>query len=353
VSIASGGRVVRQQHYRFAHQLLMEACTGNSEQWWSLLSTQGASAVQQLWVAAGQGLGSEDLADGSVITVTPVQSVPGVEALVVTLPPPIAPAECFFVALVRSPGQPARYFVAERGVDAIAGTPRAFWAEWRTRPGTGTMRIRGQDLPAISMEALITAAAAECLGAPATSSPIPAAPAVVIAPKKKGKGALIAGCGCLSVLGFVLAVGGYLLYQEEGRGLHPPSGEVTSIEVKPGQPFDITFKWDGFGYAFNNVWLVVEDGKTDGGSFSAKGAFGCSRSGSPEEVTVGLSERGAEKVEKHGDSFSGWFLLGDEYAHSSDMSIQCGGQLEPVAGSWSKARIVVTQRQRPSDFFAR
>jgi len=57
-------------------------------------------------------------------------------------------------------------------------------------------------------------------------------------------------------------------------------------------------------------------------------------------------------VSKGGDAFSAFIYLDDEYSRSSSVAIECSGTIEPVSGRWTKARVVVTQRQRPSDFFA-
>jgi hypothetical protein len=172
-------------------------------------------------------------------------------------------------------------------------------------------------------------------------------------PRKKSKKGLFIGCGCLSLFGAALLFGGYLLYQEEGRGLHVPDSEVESVPVTPGVPFVIRFKWEGTGYAFNNVWLVVDDGKKSGGDFAIKGTFGCSAGESIKKIETKLTDYGThDRVDKGGDAFSAWLLLGDEYTRSSSRTIECAGIIEPAKGSWTRAHVAVTQRQRPSDFFA-
>jgi hypothetical protein len=343
---------VRAQHYRFCHQVLTDAVLQSPDRWWAAAAAQGVAMVHQAWATAGQGLGPDDLVDGSALQIGPLMHVPGVEAVVITPPPPQAPAECYFIALVRVPGGSPRYFVAERGVDADGGVPRAFWAEWRYAPGGGIMRIRGQDLPQISPEALVAAAAEECRGAPA--APFVPSPGGAPAPAKKNRAGLFVGCGCLSLVGLVVLVGGWLFYQEEIRGFDIPTSEVESVSVEPGKPFILRFKWEGTGYAFNNVFLAVEDGKKRGGDFKVKGTLHCSRSGSPRTFEAALSGRKVHRLEsKGGDAFSAWLFIGDEYSRSSSATIECTGTVQPVSGQWTKARAVVTQRQRPSDFFAR
>ena len=339
----------------------MSAVLRDPAGWWAASATQGNVMLQQAWAAAGEGLGPEHLADGSALSISLMHPAPGVEALLITLPPPQAPTECHYVALVRAGGQPPRYFVAERGIEGDGGAPRAYWAEWRQAPG-GIMRIRGADLPAIHPEAFVAAVSAEFSAAPPPGpqagpwpgpqgAPFPGGPART--PPKSNRIALFVGGGCLTLFLFVASIGGYLLYQEEGRGLHVPDTEVASTPVEPDEPFKIQFKWDGTGYAFNNIWLVVDEGKTSGGSFEVSGSVTCSRGSTKRPVTATLTGRGAHDVErKGGDGFSGWLYLTDEYERSSGRPIECTGVIKPVKGQWTKGRIVVTQRQRPSDWFA-
>jgi hypothetical protein len=360
---------VRQQHYRFAHQVLMNAVLRDPFAWFSAVATQGNAMLRDAWTAAGEGLGPQDCADGSSLAITPMSPATGVDAIVITLPAPMAPTECYFIAVVRVGGNAPRYFVAERGVDAEGGAPRAYWAEWKQSPA-GVMRIRGADLQAITPEALVSAAVAESSGAPPQQNapwqgppgagPWPGQPGAApwppntaSTPKKKSRAPLFIGCGCLSIFLFILGVGGFILYQEELRGLHVPDTEVASVPVEPDKPFKVQFAWTGTGYAFNNIWLVVDDGKTSGGTFSVDGTLSCSRGSRPQDIDAKYPGYAAHDiVKKGGDGFSGWIYLGDEYERSSSRPIECGGVVKPVNGSWTKARIVVTQRQRPSDFFA-
>jgi hypothetical protein len=360
---------MRQQHYRFAHQVLMNAVLRDPFAWFSNAATHGTAMLRDAWNAAGEGLAPQDCADGSNLSLMPMSPAPGIDAIVITLPAPIAPTECYFIALIRVAGNAPRYFVAERGVDGDGGILRAYWAEWKQAPGGGVMRIRGADLPAITPDAFVSAAIAEASSTPQNApgqippggAPWPgpqggnAWPPANKPPEKKNNRALLfAGCGCLSLLLFVFGTGGFILYQEELRGLHVPDTEVTSVVVEPDKPFKVQFTWDGTGYAFNNIWLVVDEGKTSGGSFAVKGKLACGRGSRPQDVNASLPGYAAHDiVRKGGDDFTGWIYLGDEYERSSSRPIECGGVIKPVTGSWTKARIVVTQRQRPSDWIAR
>lgn len=337
--------------------------------WFASAAVQGNAMLHDAWNAAGAGLEPRDCADGSSLAIAPMSPAPGIDAIVITMPVPMAPAECYFIAVVRVGGNAPRYFVAERGVDADGGIPRAYWAEWKQSPGGGVMRIRGADLPAITLDALLSAAIAESSSAPQNAqwqgppgaaqwqggpgaAPWPAGNAP--APKQKSRLPLFLGCGCLSLFLFVASIGGFILYQEELRGLHVPDTEVTSVVVEPDKPFKVQFAWNGTGYAFNNIWLVVDEGTQSGGTFTVKGKLSCSRGSRPRDIDAKLPGYAAHDVEqKGGDAFSGWLYLGDEYGRSSSRPIECGGVIKPVMGTWTKGRIVVTQRQRPSDWFAR
>ncbi len=171
-------------------------------------------------------------------------------------------------------------------------------------------------------------------------------------PKKKSRVLMFVGCGCLSLFLFVLAVGGTLLYFEEGKGLHVPDTEVASVPVQPGSPYSVSFTWDGTGYAFNNVWLVIEDGQKSGGQFEVATTMECDRGGHEETKTIKVPSYDVKQVEDKGSSFSAWIYLGDEYERGSSRKITCSGRVTPTQGTWTKAHIAVTQRQRPADFFA-
>jgi hypothetical protein len=344
---------VRQQYYRFAHQVVMHELLRDPESWWATAQTRGLAMLQQAWVTAGQDLPVQDMAAASQLRIDAVTDVPGVEALVISLPPPAAPSECYFIALVRAPGRPPRYFVAERGVDAGGSVARAFLAEWRQTPDGGVMRIHGEDLPEISARALVSAAAQECVEAHATVTAAAAlapppgptrAPAAT--PRERGMLRRLA----LPVFLPVALVGGLVLYLEEGVPLHMPGPAVASVAVEPGKPFTIRFKWEGPGRAFNDVWLVVDEGIHSAGEFRVSSTLRCGEHGTPYRRTIGLADRGVHDVHVIGGTVSAWLYLGHKYSMRSIKTIECSGVVEPLAGTWRRARIVVTQHQRPSDF---
>lgn len=361
---------MRQQHYRFAHQVLMNAVLRDPYTWFSNAATHGGAMLRDAWMAAAEGLGPQDCADGSSLALMPMSPAPGVDAIVITLPAPMAPTECYFIALIRVGANAPRYFVAERGVEDPGGALRAYWAEWKQSP-MGLMRIRGADLPAITPEAFVAAAVAEASGGaqnapgqgPPGAAPWPGPqggnpwpPANKPPEKKNNRALMFAGCGCLSLLLFVFGTGGFILYQEELRGLHIPDTEVTSVVVEPDKPFKLQFTWDGTGYAFNNIWLVVDEGTTSAGSFSVKGTLACGRGSKPRprDITANVPGYAGKNFERKGaDGFSAWVYLGDEYERSSPRPIECAGVFKSVSGNWTKGRIAVTQRQRPSDWIAR
>lgn len=348
---------MRQQYYRFAHQVVMHAVLRDPETWWTTARTRGVSMLQQAWVTAGQDLPVQDMTAASRLEIESITDVPGVEALVITLPPPNAPSECYYIALVRAPGQAPRYFLAERGVDAAGGTPRAFRAEWRQAPGGGIMRIRGEDLPEIRPRALVIAAAEECVDTPAATATPAATPTAPVTPTstatptpEPAKRGLVRRLVAPLIVLAVLAGGGAIYYLEEVREVRVPGPVVASVPVEPGKPFTIPFRWEGTGYAFNNVWLVVDEGTRSAGNFTISSTLRCHDGGMADERTLGLSDHGVHNV-SGGDAFSAWLFIGDEYTSSSG-PLQCTGVIEVPAGGWTRARIVVTQRQRPSDFLA-
>ncbi|MFO0589424.1 MAG: hypothetical protein U0441_17940 [Polyangiaceae bacterium] len=405
---------MRKQHYRFAHTVLMTNVLLDPEAFWSRLESLGDAALLPSWQESADGLGPEDLVQGTP-TVQPMSPAPDARALVITMPAPQSMTECYWVALVRVGQSPPRYFVAERGADAEGGRVRAYWAEWKRAPGGGVMRVRGDDLPAITPEALLSVAVSECQFVPPGAAPPGGMPGPGMAPMpgpgmygpgpgmpgpgmpgpygqapyggppngpypqqgmppgnyppgqwgpggarmggfsppKKSNAAKYGCFGCLGFFVFVLLVGGILLYLEEGKGLHPPDTEVANVPVRPGVPFKVEFVWNDWGYAFNNIFLVIEDGQKDGGQFEVQSTVSCEGRGYEEKKTISVPGYDVKKLDDKGSSFSAWIYLADHYKHGSPHTVTCTGTVTPTKGSWTKAHIGVTQRQRPSDFFAR
>ena len=424
---------MRQQHYRFAHQHFMQEVLRDGTGWLGRLRSEGANCLIRPWTEAGQGVAPDDMADPMGLDAKPLEH--GLDGMLVILPSPNATTECYFAAVVRAADGEVRYFLAERGADGTNGTARASWVEWRQGPGGGVMRIRGQELPSITVDAFEAAIAQE-LGVVATAGasfgggaagggafagvadalagghgapPQPASGGAFGAPpqppsggafgaasapanggafggvpsagsasagafggsvqasspsafggavkpaRKKGIAGKLVGCGCLSVIGLAVVLGGVALYLEEGVNLSEPGDEVKTVTIQPNVPFSFTYKWDGTNYASSDVWAVV-DGTKEGSNFRLKGKMGCARFDEPElrDVTVALSGssyRVANRKDR-GTDFTAWLRVHDDYARASSTPFKCAGMLTADQGTIKKVRLVVTQRQRPSDWIA-
>lgn len=385
----------------------MQRVLSDPEGWLQRLRTEGGNALMAPWTEAGQGVGPSDMVDPMGLDARPMEQ--GLDGMLVTLPAPMAPTECYFVALLRAPDG-VRYFLAEMTSSGVC------WAEWKRAPGGGVMRIRGEDLAAPTVEAFARAIAQEAGVTPGGVAPAPAAggafagvaeglsggastggafgsppsggafgavptsaqpsggafgptaggafgPAQSVPsgaafggaapPKKKGMAGKAIGCGCLSIVALFVLIGGWLLYLEEGVDLSEPGDEVKTVAIQPNVPFTFTFTWDGTNYAFNEVWAVV-DGTKDGRDFRLRGTMGCERFGDPKlrDVSMDLSDYEVANKEDRGNKFSAWFRVHDEYATSSSTPFKCGGMLSADKGTIDKVKIVVTRRQRPSDWIA-
>ena len=164
--------------------------------------------------------------------------------------------------------------------------------------------------------------------------------------------------GCLGFLGCILSVCGgigYLFYLEESVTYgEPTEDEIVKKKVKMEEPFDFDFTWNGVNYAGHDVWLVIE-GKRDGDDFEVEGAVGCSRYGDPSPRTfkLALKDYGVARYKKtKKGKFTAWFKVYDEYSRARSTPYTCKGVAKATKGSVSKARVVVTRRQRPSDFLS-
>lgn len=162
------------------------------------------------------------------------------------------------------------------------------------------------------------------------------------------------GCGCLLFIILLLGVGGYLVYLEEGQDYMDPGEEVERFEITPGQPFEISFTWDGTNYASNRIYLDME-GKKANGKFLGQGKIGCSRGGDPYMVDVNLELSEYMMInykDKGPDEFSAWLYTHEEYATASSTPFKCVGTITATTGEITKANLVITRKQRPSDYFA-
>ncbi|MGC4122803.1 MAG: hypothetical protein QM765_51170 [Myxococcales bacterium] len=343
---------MRQQHYRFAHEVLRDAVLANPELWWNRLHSAASASLAGLWEQAGEGLPATELVEAPALDAMPMPLTGG-EALLVALPRPTSPTECHYAALIRPGGQKRiRYFVMELGLPSPESGERAYWAEWRIAPGGGVMRVRGADLPCIGASAFLQAIEGKLANlfadepGPTVVASNKAAPAAQPA-RSSGSSKKLA---LLIVFGAVLLGGGWLLYLEEFRGIHVPTEAVAAVPFEPDRPFGLTFIWNGTGYAFNNVWLVIEEGEPgpEGIVIQGKVRFGTSTYEHP--VKAVFPGRGAHRVQSEGGKVSGWLYLADEYRYHSSSPVLCNGSLSVVSGKIQRARIVVSQAQRPADW---
>jgi hypothetical protein len=165
--------------------------------------------------------------------------------------------------------------------------------------------------------------------------------------KKKSnlKGCLIAGCGgCLLLMLVSCCIGGYLFYLEEGVPYDAPGEEVYRMPFTPGQPISFTYTWEGTGYAFTRYY-VEAPGATPY-TTTVSGSFGCEEYGAFVEDPVSATYYGPPD----GDH-EGWIYLTDDYRTASPAPVPCRGTLNVVPPVPS-ATLVVTVRQRPSDWFS-
>ncbi|HNS98227.1 MAG TPA: hypothetical protein PKL73_14850 [Polyangiaceae bacterium] len=331
---------MRQQHYRFSHEVMVKHVLDDPMKWMAQAQTYGPQMIHNAWTMAGEGLAPQDRVDGSVPTLEPITRGPQLRGYLVTLPAPQATGECYFLAVAAAGNNQPRYFAAERGNDGGDGTPRAFLAEWKAS-ATGRMRVHNSDLPQISKAAFIEAVAASAMAPPVEAAP----------KKKKANVPLLIGCGCAVPLAFGIIVGSCLFYYESILETYDPTSEVVSVPIHPNQPAKFEFKWDGHGYAFNNFWLVVENGTKENKEFTFSGNISCTPSPSYKTFETSLSYGKTYHVKEiDKDGFSAWIYLNDHYAKSASEPMKCTATIKPSKGTWTTARIVVTQRQRPSDW---
>lgn len=179
--------------------------------------------------------------------------------------------------------------------------------------------------------------------------------------KQGGAMRWVLGCGAAAlVVGLlVCGCGGWLLWLEEGRELGEPAEEVARAPLQEGRPSGISFIWDGVGYAFNDVWVVVEGEESEAGRFVLEGVGGCAewRGAAPREEAIRRSRDEDswyfKRVESAGEGrFKAWVKVGDVYTRASVEPIRCVYTLEASEGRVRSASVVVTRLQRPSDFIA-
>ena len=144
----------------------------------------------------------------------------------------------------------------------------------------------------------------------------------------------------LAICGF----GGYLAYLEEGVSYSDPGDEVLSVPFVPGQPVEFSYEWDGTGYATHRVYVDV--GAAAAAGLRVTGDFGCMEYGSLDPRMINEEYYGS-----YGGENPGWIRIFDGYTHTRSSPIACRGTLlvsPPMPGT----RLVVTRRQRPSDWLS-
>lgn len=167
------------------------------------------------------------------------------------------------------------------------------------------------------------------------------------AKKKSKKGLVLAGCGgCLAVVLLMCVCGGWILYLEEGVDYDDPGEELTSVPITSGQPIALTATWNGTGYADVRAYVDLGAGAPIGAQVS--GVFGCEEYGDlrMQDVRETYYGEGSSRPE-------GWVHIPPRYMYrrASPRPFQCAGRIELPPGV-SGARLVLTTRQRPSDWLS-
>lgn len=159
------------------------------------------------------------------------------------------------------------------------------------------------------------------------------------------KGLFIGGCvGCLGLTMIVCVCSGWIGYLEEGVSYDDPGDELTSVPIVSGQPISIDATWNGTGYA--DIRLYTDLGAAPVGS-NVSGTFGCQEYGSMRTEQVNEFYYSSSAVPE------GWVRIPPLYMYrrASPSPFHCEGvlQLPPESPT---GRLVVTTRQRPSDWLS-
>ena len=166
----------RAHHYEFAHVAVVTFFRQNASDLWSLLSAEGAGVwLHRIWSRIGEALPAEERVEDTGLSVV-IDKLGHLELAVITLPPPLARVEAYFVALVRSPPQQVatsgffRYMTLERGVDMSTGGDKTYLCEW-----TVDNHVNHGDGPPPTIEAFLQAIAELEPSKPTTSAGAPLA----------------------------------------------------------------------------------------------------------------------------------------------------------------------------------
>lgn len=160
-----------------------------------------------------------DPALGAEIRIVAQQPMAQHHVIVVALPTPIAGTEAYYVAYAQPvAGGPLRYFLMEKAMSQPGEAERAYVAEYRA----GGMRIRHDDLPAVSLEAFVGHLLHELTQSPPMPATAPMSPlnstgptayaARPVAPQKSGGSGKWVALGIVGVLGL-----GFLAYFVQRR----------------------------------------------------------------------------------------------------------------------------------------
>ena len=117
----------RPHHLAFAHRALPRLASADPRPLFAALAGAGAAgALRTLWERAGEELAPEERLPAGGLRRS-VHTLPvGRKAVVAELPPPAAPREAYFVALVQLAPDRLRCFTLARSAD---GTALGEWAD--------------------------------------------------------------------------------------------------------------------------------------------------------------------------------------------------------------------------------
>lgn len=179
-----------------------------------------------------------------------------------------------------------------------------------------------------------------------SSNPTPGQAVNAPPPKKSSmKKVVLAGCGgCLVVLLSLCCIGGYIGYLEEGVSYSAPGDELMRIPIVSGQPISLSYTWDGTGYAFTRYYVDVGASATY--STMVTGSFGCEDYGTLTPTPISATYYGDPD-----DDHPGYIMVDDDYHRGSPTPVACQGVLD-ISPPVTSAFLVVTARQRPSDWLA-
>lgn len=121
----------RQHHYVFAHRVMPRLFYRDADRLMTAMAERRAELLRAMWVDLGEQFFStaQVAADGIDVFVPAPGAGPRVVVLI--FPPPVAPAEAFFAALVELPDKSLRYFTLERPVEPPGeGAPETMLGGW-------------------------------------------------------------------------------------------------------------------------------------------------------------------------------------------------------------------------------